>query len=408
MNACRLSTGTANQRLFLGYRIISRCYFHLPVLLLYFWTAEIGMYRIIFLLALYGLTSTFSGSITSRLLRYYSPRQTVMLGEFIKALGIGLVLWSTRQSEVSLPLLVLSQLLGGVGFTLALTTDAALLRQLTAGNQQQFMQIQTASQSGMFIATLVAGSLGSVLFDYNPQWPFIAAILMSVIAAGFVLPIVAPKEVSSAEPSAALPTLMIRADQRFWMLFYAVSRAFTLAPFIGFIPFYFIMINVDPLLFGAVLSCFTLSSWLAIRIAGGVITRYGVATLLAATSLFMTVSLGLFASGEWLSDQGIDYFFSSLLALVMLGFGSGTIRPVTLANLDLSANTAAERMQIFSLMERDFGLANAFLLANGAWLLITKSFTDLMLTFCVLYIIVSGISALFYVKHSTRNAHSSI
>ena len=43
----------------------------------------------------------------------------------MKALGMALMLWSTRQSEVSLPLLVVSQLLGGAGFTIALTTDAA-------------------------------------------------------------------------------------------------------------------------------------------------------------------------------------------------------------------------------------------------------------------------------------------
>lgn len=403
----RLQPVSGNHGLFLAYRIISRCYFHLPVLLLYFWSIEMGMYRIIFMLALYGLTSTFSSGIPGWMLRFWSPRQTVMAGELMKALGMGLMLWSTRQSEVNLALLVVSQLLGGAGFTIALTTDAALLRQLTGGDQQRFMQIQTTSQSGMFIATLVAGSLGSILFDYNPQWPFIAAILVSVISCGCVLMMRVQR--AGHEPARPVDTLAFtpRKDQLFWMLFYSISRAFTLAPFIGFIPFYFIMVNVDPLLFGAVLSCFTLSSWGAIKIAGPFIARFGVTALLATTSLLMTAALGLFASNEWLSAKGVDYFISGLLALVLLGFGSGTIRPVTLANLDLQANSPAERMHIFSRMERDFGLANACLLVLGAWLLVSQDFTTLMLIFCLLYSAVVCISAVFYLKDLRSGEHSS-
>ncbi len=397
-----------SQRLFLAYRIISRSYFHLPVLLLYFWTIDIGMYRIIFLLALYGLTSTFSSGIPGWLLRHTSPKQAVIIGELAKALGIGLLLWSTRQSDVNLPLLVVSQIIGGAGFTTALTTDAALLRQLTKGSQQRFMQIQTTSQSGMFIATLIAGSLGSILFDYNPQWPFLAAILVSILSVGSVMLIHPPKEDPSLAAPAEMTTFTIRTDQYFWMLFYAISRAFTLAPFIGFIPFYFIMVNVDPLLFGAVLSCFTLSSWGAIRIAGSFIKRYGVIALLVTTSLFMAAALVFFASSEWLATQGIDYFTSGLIALVLLGFGSGTIRPVTMANLDLSANSPAERMQLFARMERDFGLCNACLLALGAWLLVSKGFTNLMLVFFFLYILVVCISAVFYMRKLHSEEHRCI
>ena len=97
MTTRRLHPGSGNHGLFLAYRIISRCYFHLPVLLLYFWTIDMGMYRIIFLLALYGLTSTFSSGIPGWLLRFLSSRQTVIAGELMKALGMALMLWSTRQ-----------------------------------------------------------------------------------------------------------------------------------------------------------------------------------------------------------------------------------------------------------------------------------------------------------------------
>lgn len=387
-----------NQHLFFAYRVISRCYFHLPVLLFYFWNIEIGMYRIIFLLAIYGLASTFSAGITAGLLKAFSPRRIVAAGELTKALGLLLLLWSTRQSEVNLPALALAQIVGGVGFTVALTTDAGLLRQVTGGDQARFMQMQSASQSWMFIATLVAGSLGSVLFDYNPQWPFLAAVVMSLLAAGCILAI-GIEEVAPGPAATGVPQkLAVRKDQRFWMLFYAISRAFTLAPFIGFIPFYFIMVNVDPLLFGAVLSCFTLSAWAAIKVGQLILSRYGVTALLAITALLMIGSLWLFGSSERLAGLGIDYFLTGLIALALLGFGSGAIRPVTMANLDLSANTPAERTQIFSRMELDFGIANALLLAIGGWLLVEHGIFQLMQTFAGLYILTVGLLAAMNAK----------
>ena len=82
-------------------------------------------------------------------------------------------------------------------------------------------------------------------------------------------------------------------------------------------------------------------------------------------------------------------------------------RPVTLANLDLSANTPDERMRVFGRMERDFGLANAFLLAVGAWLLVSRDFSTLMLIFCLIYILVVCISALLYLKNLRSGEHSS-
>ncbi|MGC8402071.1 MFS transporter [Enterobacter mori] len=406
MTTRRLHPGSGNHGLFLAYRIISRCYFHLPVLLLYFWTIDMGMYRIIFLLALYGLTSTFSSGIPGWLLRFSSPRQTVIAGELLKALGMALMLWSTRQSEVNLTLLVASQLLGGAGFTIALTTDAALLRQLTAGDQHRFMQIQTTSQSGMFIATLVAGSLGSILFDYNPQWPFIAAILVSVISSGCVLLI----RVQGSEHEPARPVERVSFRPEGSALLDAVLFHLKSVYAGAFHRLYSVLLYYGerrPSAFrrrAELLHALVLG---AIKIAGPFIARFGVTALLATTSLFMTAALGLFASNEWLAAKGMDYFISGLLALVLLGFGSGTIRPVTLANLDLSANTPDERMRVFARMERDFGLANAFLLAVGAWLLVSRDFTTLMLIFCLIYISVVCISALLYLKNLRSGDHSS-
>lgn len=376
-----------NIRFFIGYRVISRCYFHLPVLLFYFWVIEMGMYRIITLLAIYGLSSTFSANLSRWLLHSLSQKQVVALGELAKALGLGLILWGTRQTEVSVMLLVVAQIVGGAGFSIALSTDAGLLRRIASdGDPQLFMQVQTRTQSQMFIATLLAGTAGSLLFDYNEQWPFLASLFTSLLSVVVLLQIREPAQRTEPVAISVETKLRLRPQQQFWMLFYSLSRAFTLAPFIGFIPFYFIMVNVEPLLFGAVLSFFTLSAFAAAKAGNVIIQRYGVVVLLTITVALMLSALLLFGFSSELAGNGIDYFTTGLLAIGLLGLGSGAIRPVTMANLDVSDNSAAEQMRIFGRMERDFGLMNGVLLMLGAVLLVNWGIEALMLAFSALYL----------------------
>lgn len=377
-----------NIRCFIGYRVISRCYFHLPVLLFYFWVIEIGMYRIITLLAIYGLSSSFCANLNHWLLRSLSQKQVVVFGELAKALGLGLILWGTRQTEVSITLLVIAQIVGGAGFSIALSTDAGLLRQIASGHDPTlFMSVQMRTQSQMFIATLLAGTAGSLLFDYNVQWPFWASLFSNMFSVMVLLLIREPVTRKESVDTRADTGLHLRPDQQFWMLFYSLSRAFTLAPFIGFIPFYFIMVNVEPLLFGAVLGFFTLSAFAAAKLGNVIIQRYSVDVLLMITVVLMLSALVLFGLSSELAKVGVDYFITGLLAIALLGLGSGAIRPVTMANLDVSHNARAEQIHIFSRMERDFGLVNGLLLMLGAVLLVNWGVEALMLTFSGLYLL---------------------
>ncbi|WP_380179050.1 MFS transporter [Kalamiella sp. sgz302252] len=386
-----------NIRLFAAYRVISRCYFHLPVLLFYFWLMDTGMYRIIALLAIYGLSSTFCASLSGILLRAFSQKQVVAIGELAKAAGLALILWGTRQTEFSVAVLGIAQIIGGAGFSIALSTDSSLLRQIVrpGGDPGLFMQVQTRTQSQMFIATLLAGTAGSILFDYNPQWPFFASLLASLLSVLVILPINEPPQPAEEQGAVKPAALQLLPQQQFWMIFYSLSRAFTLAPFIGFIPFYFIMVNVEPLLFGAVLSFFTLSAFAAAKVGNVIIQRYGVNMLLALTVMLMLGALLLFGFSSELAAMGIDYFISGLAAIGLLGLGSGAIRPVTMANLDVSQNSAAERMHIFGRMERDFGLANGLLLMAGAVLLVNQGVEALMIAFSGFYLLsMAGLIAL--------------
>ncbi|MGN6315600.1 MFS transporter [Trinickia sp.] len=386
-----------NVRLFVLYRVVSRLYFHLPVLFLHLYLVELGLYRVIALLAIYGLVTTVTASLGGKLLTKLSEKQVVAVGETMKACGIVLLLAGTRLADVDMHLLVLSQIIGGTGFSIALSTDSSLLRSLASagGDSTLFMRAQTRSQSQMFIATLVAGTSGSILFDYQPFWPFYASLLASVSSTVLVMMIREPAAARSA-PGATAKALSIDSGQRFWMGFYSLSRAFTLAPFVGFLPFYFIMVNVDPLLFGAVLGLFTLSAFATSLAVNGFIKRFGVRVLMVATLCCMFGAMLVLGCSEWLAGQGVDYFVSGLIGITLLGLGSGGVRPATMANLDLSALGPLERVALFSRMERNFGIANGALLALGAYLLANEGFQVLMMSLGVLYLLALG--ALFFVN----------
>ncbi|RQT02064.1 MFS transporter [Burkholderia contaminans] len=395
-------SGLRDIRLFVLYRVVSRLYFHLPVLFLHLYLVELGLYRVIALLAIYGLVTTVTSGLGGKLLGVMSEKKVVAAGETMKACGIVLLLAGTRLADVDMNLLVFAQIVGGTGFSVALSTDSSLLRTLAgaAGDATLFMRTQTRSQSQMFIATLVAGSTGSILFDYQPFWPFYASLAASIVSTLLVLMIHEPRAESRAATGASTDAPVLDPTQRFWMGFYSLSRAFTLAPFVGFLPFYFIMVDVDPLLFGAVLGLFTLSAFATSLTVNGFIARFGVKALMIATLACMFSSMLVLGCSDILAYHGIDYFVSGLIGISLLGLGSGGVRPATMANLDMSALDPLARVAMFARMERNFGVANGILLAIGAYLLADAGFQALMLWLSGLYLLALG--ALFYANRTVK------
>ncbi|HSK39569.1 MAG TPA: hypothetical protein VK943_07360, partial [Arenibaculum sp.] len=193
-----------------------------------------------------------------------------------------------------------------------------------------------------------------------------------------------------ADPPAD-PGVDIDASQRFWMNFYALSRAYTLGPFVGFLPFYFIELQVDPFLFGSVLGLFSMAAFIAAWYANALLTRFGLPTLMVITVSSMLGSMLLFGFCEWFSVQGIDYFLVGLLAVTLLGVGSGGVRPVTMANINLGRIEPRHRTLVLSRMERNFGVVNGAMLFAGGWLLARSGFPTLMLVLGISYVAVMGL-----------------
>jgi len=386
-------------RLFYCYRVISRLYFHLPVLFLHLYNVEMGLYNVIVLLAVYGLITTVTSNLGSTLMPYMRQKDLVASGEMLKVVGLAVLINGTSLGGVNFWEVLIAQIIGGCGFSLAISMDAGVLRNITAsGGNELFTRVQTKSQSMMFIATLVAGSLGSILYDYHVHWPFYASMCVSLTSSLLVFMVheekkPAPPKKASAPGAAGggKPKLQLDASQTFWMNFYSLSRAFTLAPFIGILPFYFIELQVDPYLFGSVLGLFTMAGFITALYSNAFLKRFGLSALLAATLVSMVGSMLLFGFSEWFSLHGIDYFLIGLVAIGLLGLGSGGVRPVTMGNINLAALPPEQRPRLLGTMERNFGVYNGILLFIGGYLLAEHGFQATMLILCVIYVLVIGV-----------------
>jgi MFS family permease len=360
-----------NVRLFMAYRVVSRLYFHLPVLFLLFWSLRAEYSTVTLLLATYSGASTIASDLAPRLSRILSAMSLVLLGEGMKSIGLALLVIGTLPGQVSIPVLLIAQLIGGTGFALALAADGGLLRVVAPGADAKTLgQIQGRTQSMMFIATLVAGFIGGVLFDHEMHWALYAGIGASVMSMMVVLcvaePPLQPVAVSlvagAAQQSTAPIHFKLSRNQTTWVGFYAITRGFALAPFIGLLPLHFALQNVDPYLFGIVLGLFTLGGFLVALWGAPVISWLGPQGGVWLTFGGITGSLAIFAVSDMLEHWGIDIFSSSLFAISLLGIAAGSIRSVVTTRMDLQSLTLPQRIMIFARMERLFGYLSAFLL----------------------------------------------
>lgn len=378
---------------FYAYRIMSRLYFHVIIIFMYFTALEYGLVRTMLLIAAYGFSITLASGVVRYNAQFLSARGMVLTGEVAKLSGIILLILGTQQTSVSFWLPLIGQILGGIGFCYSISSDIGLLSQANAKiSQEDFARVQTKSQSLMFIATLVSGLAGAILYNYQYQWPFLATLVTNVAAILVVLSFPS----TSTEPQArhnvsadrgAKPRLS--GSVKFWMTYYVVGRIATLAPFIGFLPFFFIQLQPDPYTFGIVLSFFSLSAFVSAYYANHLDRLLGSNGYYWLNVVVMLCGMVLFTLCEWLAEHYRDPFPAACLATLLIGFGSGCIRPLSMSKLQLSAKQTDERTYIISTMEKRFGLFNSIVLIVGGGLIYIGSFSLVMLALTTLYFVTS-------------------
>lgn len=301
-------------RTLLAYRLVSRGYFHLPVLFVFLYLEDVGLGSIEVLLALYGLTILIGGLVAPRISAALPPGNTLALGEVVKLVGLVLIGFSGTMAG-----LVAGQVLSGFGYAVTSSTEGPLVGRLLP-DRKRAAELQATTQSWIFGVVLVSGVLGAVIFDSEPRAVFVLSALACAVSALLASRIVVPP--AAGAPAAPTAGATVSSSARWWAAYYVIVRSVSLACFVGFLPYvFFVDIQVSLAYFGAVLGMFNLAAFLAARWFSGLVDRLGDTMLTVGTLLAVTGALVLFASSERL-DVG-------LVAIALLGLGAGAARPLT-------------------------------------------------------------------------------
>jgi predicted MFS family arabinose efflux permease len=346
--------------LFVAYRALSRSYFHLPILFVYLYTGGLSIFAVEGLLAAYGLVIVFASLLSGPLIKRLSLPAVVAGGEALKAAGVAL-LAAGPHVATALP----AQIIGALGYSVAAGTDSALLAGMAGGDRDLYRRYETRSAAAIFPAALVGGVLGALIYVHNRALPFYLSAAFSVAAFCAVMlmgPVQDERRVAAerAATSRAQAPQLPPAD-RFWLRYYAISRAFVLAPYVGFLPYlFFVSLRVHVAWFGVILGIYGLTSFLVARSSRALAARAGARRLGWASML---------ACAGGLAVTGIaPALWAALIGVFLLGLGGGVIRPVTMSNLDaaMSGWSPAQRTSLLSAQEARYGVCNTAILLLGA------------------------------------------
>lgn len=390
-------------RAFYCYRVLSRSYFHLPILWVWFveghgvrvWTAAL-------LLAVYSATLTFGAPLATRLRGLLPGTRSMLAGEVIKIAGLlGLVFAGGDVAGV-----VAAQLVGGIGYSLAQGPDSVLLRSLFKdGEAGEYSGHESRSMSLVFVAVLLAGVAGGYLYTWHPAAPFLASVCTCALAIAAALAmdrLAAATGMTGGRPPAASATGSAPGDGKAadgragdgasrasaardgngasgqagtpaprprlasltaadwqWMAYYAMVRGLAVASFVALLPMvFFVDLRVQVSLFGLVLGSFSLFAYLS--------GRYGTRVVRSLPDLAVPLISAAVLAGAFALFAASDEIGLALAGMALLGAANGVVRPLAMSRLQSVPNrSAVQRGFVVATMERCYGSFNAVAVIAG-------------------------------------------
>ncbi|MFF9625553.1 MFS transporter [Streptomyces griseosporeus] len=378
-------------RLFTGYRVLSRSYFHLTILFVFLYDRGLSLPTVELTLAVYGAALALAGPVTKPLAARLSLTGAVATGEWLKAAGLVLL-----ALPGGLPVAIVGQIIAALGFSLASGTDSALLAEVCRRDGADARAWEGRSGSLTFAAALVAGVLGAILYQASHTAPFYLSAAMSALAA-LTAPLVGRGLEPAVRPTATAPkdTPAQRAKGPAyaavlrWSAYYTVVRAFVLALFIGFLPYLlYLRLHVSLPVFGLVLGSYTLSGYFTARYGRAAVDRFGA----RATA---TVSASLAGAGLlillWQPNTA-----GAAVATLALGAGVGAVRPIAVGAIGelLADRPAAEKAAALRANEARFAAVNTLLILLAGLLLDRVGFPQLLLGVVVGYLALAAAAVL--------------
>ncbi len=361
------------------YRIFSRAYFHLPFMVIYLSKIGFSLITIEIIMAIYGLAVFTYTKLPTGLKPnfHFSCKYVLLISEIFKFLGLILVVLTQNIAGISI-----AQIFLGFGYGIAAGCDTRIINHhIDDGGK-----FQSRSNSLMFAALLVAGLLGSVLFNIDIRLPFIASALADVVTG--IVCMTLPKEPGKMETlSQKGADGKLTYQEKSLVCTYCLTRGIILTFFTGFLP-YHLFVDLDIPVYGfiAILTSYTFLGNISSNfIAGRLKKEYAVRIM----NICLLLSL-------------IMYFSNNLImivaATILLGLTSGATRPICLNGLrDNGSNVAL----VSNKMEGIYSIINIALLLLGGILYYFYGFVYMHLLLAFVFIIYILLH-LYFMKRSNE------
>jgi MFS family permease len=340
-----------NKVVFYAYRILSRAYFHLPILFIYFHRSIQDVLTLEIALSVYAFTIAAFSNFSNFLFRIFGRlRYVVAAGEILKGIGLFLLLFSNHFTCI-----IIGQFIGGLGFAICIGADSSLLRS-QYGEQElsAYQKVESYSVSMVFPSLFLAGVIGSILYGMRPATPFFISIAMTILAAIMIMKFKEKKPFIQKTTDKS-KVRIFSASLFLWVLYYVVTRASIVALFIGLLPLYLEKsVKLPASLFGVFLGVFSVMAFWGARYSAKWINEKS--KLIISFLMTFILTIGIFTFVLFQNK------FLAFLGIALLGASAGVVRPLVYTQLNKAPLTSFERTELLSKMETVYGYVNGFLL----------------------------------------------
>lgn len=377
------------------YRFISRLSFYVPVLVVYFLAMNMNITQIAILISVYGFMTTMTSippitNITKKI----SPKNMLMTGEILKGTSVGLIYFSSeiaRSNNVHFYIILIAQLIGGIGYSFAAGSDGSFLFKYCRDNNiKEYKTHEAKSSSTVFLSFLGAGVVGGFVSIVDVRLPFLLTLPAHIICAMLVFSF---KDLKSEEKNkkevkekSTVISELLNNVLVSHMLFYSVSRAIIMTLAVSIFPFYFFKtLNISVALFGIIFGGYTLTGFFVGKSTIKLREKFGEQklSLILIGCVIATLFLLCFVHNKII-------IFAPLIMYVM----TGAVRPHSMTRINVSIKEEKNRSTIIALTEGAFGLINVLMVIICFSILQTY---DIYSVFKMLLILAIGLYSFLFI-----------
>jgi hypothetical protein len=271
----------------------------------------------------------------------------------------------------------------GIGYSMIVGNDTIILQQITKEyNKSEANLIQAKTNSYMFLALLLSGLIGVIIFPYNSSMIFICSIVATLFSIGSIY-LMSYKFIVTKN----LKINNVSQIDKEARNYYYVVRGFVLAIFVGVLPYFLFVINKSSIIWaGIVLSSFTFCGYISSRYLTQYIIQYNINNIFRISILCILISV--------LSLLFNNHYLGMPIALI-LGIVSGCVRPVTIAKINNNDYSVEATLNSAEYM---YGILNTTILIMAAIVLkffnfsfYVNSLVILILIFIVIHFYAQGV-----------------